>query len=435
MSNHVERTPSPRHWLVSPSELSTAEGALDRIRESVDHMVENGQQSYQAVTGVNSNFWETANHARPYTVMDGTLVIPVTGVLFNKFPYTYGFATGYDYIEQALLRGSADPAVDRIVLDIDSPGGMVMGCFELTDKIYAMRGSKPITAHVGGSGYSAAYAIASAADEIVMTRMSSVGSVGVVTTLMDISKALDKAGVKVTQVFAGKHKVDGNPFEPLPDSVKDRIQARIDKTYGIFVDTVARNRNISSEEVRATEALTFDVEEAIENKFADRRDSDVEDDQNEEGVLPVANNGEESMAHTETETPATETGTTETVVETATVETAAVDTARTEGAATERSRFAAVLASDEYAGREELAMHLLTNTDMDAATITGTLAVSAKSETAAPAPAAEAATPGAAFNSAMATTDNPDVASTEAPAELTSVQKNQNLLRQAREAI
>jgi len=336
-----------------------------------------------------------------------------------------------------------DGNVDRIMFDVDSPGGLVMGCFELTDKIFAMRGTKPMTAFVEGGGYSAAFAIASAADEIVMTRMSGVGSVGVVTTLMDMSKMLEKAGVKITQVFAGKHKVDGNPFEPLPEDVKMRIQSRIDRTYGIFVDTVARNRGISSDSVRSTEALTFTVEEAIENKFADRMDTDVDTDQNEVGITPVANDGEDSMAKP-SETP--KTTATAKPADTTTAEapdnTAALAAARADGAAAERTRFSAVLASDNYAGREDLAQHLLGNTDMTAEAIDATLATSApkvaettEAKETEVTPEATTETPGAEFNAAMATTDNPEVTTADTPEPKTKVEKNQAALAAARNAL
>src|SRR5574343_323197 len=79
---------------------------------------------------------------------------------------------------------------------------------------------------------------------------------------------MDDAGVKITFIYAGDHKVDGNPYEPLPEDVKNRMQARIDGLYDIFVSTVARNLGIAEEAVRATEALTYSAEEAVSIGFA-----------------------------------------------------------------------------------------------------------------------------------------------------------------------
>jgi len=77
-------------------------------------------------------------------------------------------------------------------------------------------------------------------------------------------------GIKLTLIYAGKHKVDGNAYEKLPDSVKGRIQERIDRIYGVFTSTVARNRGIDDNAVRATEALTFDAQDSTAQGFADR---------------------------------------------------------------------------------------------------------------------------------------------------------------------
>jgi ClpP class serine protease len=74
--------------------------------------------------------------------------------------------TGYDGIRQAFLTAMEDPDISGICLDIDSPGGEVAGCFDLVDVIYGARGKKPIHAILTESAYSAAYAIASAADRI-----------------------------------------------------------------------------------------------------------------------------------------------------------------------------------------------------------------------------------------------------------------------------
>ena len=118
--------------------------------------------------------------------------------------------------------------------------------------------------------YSAAFAIASSAHKISMTRSGGVGSVGVVTAHVDYSKMLNDFGVKVTFIFAGKHKVEGNAYEKLPAAAKARIQEKIDRIYGVFTGTVARNRKMDDQAVRATEALTYDASNAIDVGFADK---------------------------------------------------------------------------------------------------------------------------------------------------------------------
>jgi signal peptide peptidase SppA len=233
--------------------------------------IENDEVKTQA----SDSFWfaddDYRKAYRPYSVQNGILRIPVKGVLLNGFPWQLGsFATGYEYISAAMKRGIEDEDVKGIALIIDSPGGMVAGNFDLSDRMFGMRGKKPIKAFAAESAYSAAYSIASAADEIVVTRSGGVGSVGVVTMHVDFSEALSKEGVKVTYIYAGKHKVDGNPYEPLPEGVRARIRERIDASYDEFVGIVARNRGIEEKAVRKTEASIFDAKAALEVKFADR---------------------------------------------------------------------------------------------------------------------------------------------------------------------
>ncbi len=118
----------------------------------------------------------------------------------------------------------ADPDIGRVILDVDSPGGQVGGVEELAREIYQARGQKPVTAIANGLAASAAYWIATAADEFVVTPSGQVGSIGVFGMHQDVSAALEKDGVKVTMVSAGKYKTEGNPFEPLTDEARAAMQ-------------------------------------------------------------------------------------------------------------------------------------------------------------------------------------------------------------------
>jgi signal peptide peptidase SppA len=320
--------------------------------------------------------WEA--RYKPYVVTNGVLQIPVVGVLMNRFGYQFGrYATGYTYIQKAFERGMADPAVRGIAFVIDSPGGEVAGNFELVDKLFAARGEKPVRAFAADHAYSAAYSIASAADKISMTRSGGVGSIGVVTMHVDYSEAMKDAGVKVTFIYAGKHKVDGNAYEKLPDAVKARIQARIDRTYGIFTSTVARNRGMDEQAVRDTEALTYGAEEALEIGLADSVGVF------EEALEAFANEvstatGEDSM---KTEQTAAE-GISQAAHD------AAVTAARNEGMAAGRKaasdRMTAIMGLDNAKGREKHALKMALTTDLSAEQVDGLLADFPKAEAAAP---------------------------------------------------
>lgn len=197
--------------------------------------------------------------ASGYDVVSGVAVIPIAGTLVQKLGTLQPFSgmTGYDGIRQNFMLALDDPAVRAIVLDIDSPGGEVAGCFDLVDTIYAARGSKPIWAILDEAAYSAAYAIASAADRITVPRTGGVGSVGVIWMHVDWSKALTGAGLAVTFVQYGARKSDGAAEKPLAPEALERFQGDIDAMGELFVATVARNRGIGAQTVRDTQASTF----------------------------------------------------------------------------------------------------------------------------------------------------------------------------------
>lgn len=354
---------------------------------------------------------------RPYNVSAGILQIPVKGALLNSFPYAYpdGRATGYEYISKALDRGLADPEVKGIALVINSPGGMVAGNFDLADKIFAARSVKPIQAFVNEDAYSAAYSLASSADKITVARTGGTGSIGVVTAHMDMSKLADDIGIKVTFIHAGKHKVDGNPYEPLPKEVKARIQSEIDSLYSIFVATVARNRGIDEDTIRGTEALTYGATESLSIGLADEIGS-IEDSLVAFAAELNIQQGDKNMS-TEKKDAAT--------FDQATLDAARAEAraegqkeGRIEGITAERSRIASIMKLDESTNRRDAAFNIAVTTDMSVEqtkTLLATLPES-KAET------AEAKSANSAlFNSAMAASGNPELGSSEPAAEVSPV--------------
>lgn len=338
--------------LVSPEHQASFEGCMSALAKLPDLP--------KMMTDMASDeFWyrpdDWRSFYRPYLVKDGILTIPVKGVLLHDFPWQIGsWATGYRYIEKALERGLEDASVRGIILHCHSPGGDVAGCFEVVDKIFAARGRKPIRAFAHEAAYSAAYAIASAASKIVVSRTGGVGSIGVVTAHFDVSKMLDDIGYKITFIHFGKHKVDGNPYEPLPDEVKARIQARIDGLGQVFVASVARNRRMEEQAVRDTEALTYSADEALSIGLADS--IGPLDDAVAEFSADLSNpEGDEQMAdYTQAQL--------DEAVASATANSTTAGKAA--GVQEERGRITAILASDEGKKRPKAALSAALKTDM-----------------------------------------------------------------------
>ena len=144
----------------------------------------------------------------------------------------------------------ATPAIGAIVIDADTPGGTVSGVPELADMIFKARGSKPIVAVSNATMASAGYWIGSQADQLVVTPSGEVGSIGVWSMHTDMSGMLEKGGVDVTLISAGKHKTEMNPYGPLDEEAKAYEQGVVDRYHGMFVDAVARGRGVSAAAVR-----------------------------------------------------------------------------------------------------------------------------------------------------------------------------------------
>ena len=184
-----------------------------------------------------------------YTVRDGIAWIQIHRSFLR--PRTY------ERIRKQVEQAVGAQNVRGILLDIDSPGGEVAGLFDLADFIFESRGPKPIWAIANDDAFSAAYAIASAADRVAVTRTGGVGSIGVIAIHYDYSAMDERIGVKATPVYSGERKIDYIDTEPLGDVAKQLLQTEVDRLRELFVETVARNRDQSPEAIRDTEAGVF----------------------------------------------------------------------------------------------------------------------------------------------------------------------------------
>ena len=261
-------------WAILPAKLRqivqliqahTAGDAMtpERARAMLDGPHAEEQHDYQAA------------HAKQVSGGGSVAVIPVLGTITQRATMLSEFSGGAttDSIARTFRAAVADDSVGSIVLDIDSPGGGVFGVEELAAEIRAARGGDTrIVAVANSLAASAAYWIASAADEVVITPSGEIGSIGVFAVHEDASKMLEEQGVEVTLISAGKFKTEGNPFEALSDEARDAIQARVDAYYDAFVKAVAKGRGASTREVRSGfgEGRVVGAKDAVAFGMADR---------------------------------------------------------------------------------------------------------------------------------------------------------------------
>lgn len=205
----------------------------------------------------------------------GVEVIPVHGVLVSRGAHLNPCETmtSYEGLRSQINRAVADPMVERIVLDIDSPGGSAVGAFELAADIRAATASKPITGLVNYMAYSGGYLIASACSDIIVSQTSGVGSIGVIASHLDRSKLEEGMGVKITTVYRGAHKNDLTPHAPLSEQSLNVLEEIVEESYQMFVSAVADYRNLSTASVMATEAGLYRGKAAISAGLADRLES------------------------------------------------------------------------------------------------------------------------------------------------------------------
>jgi len=198
-------------------------------------------------------------------------VVPIHGTLVRR---TIGLEaesglTSYAAIASQIDAALASPDVDAILLDVDSPGGESGGVFDLADRIRAAAQVKPVWAVANDMAFSAAYALASAATKVFVSRTGGVGSIGVIAMHVDQSEKDAQDGVRYTAVFAGDRKNDLNPHEPISDEAHAFLKAEVNRVYGLFVETVARHRGIEPSAVRDTEAGLFFGQAAVAIGLAD----------------------------------------------------------------------------------------------------------------------------------------------------------------------
>lgn len=308
----------------------------------------------------------------------GIAVIPAVGTLVQRTGGMQPFSgmVPYAYIGRKLEAALADHEVKAVLLEIDSYGGEVNGCFELAEQIIKARAIKPVWAHANEAAYSAGYALACAASKLYLPNTAGVGSVGVIALHVDESKYDARVGLAYTYIYAGARKKDGNSHEPLSERARTDVQDEIDRLYGIFVAHVAAARGLDPENVIATEAASINPDQALKFEFADgvlTFDETVQaleagiSKTNQIYFLPGAGSSaqqpgkEKSMSNVK-QADTQFTAEQETVIA-ARVD-AAVNAARAEERKAERERFQGILKHAEAADRGTLALSLALDSDM-----------------------------------------------------------------------
>lgn len=230
----------------------------------------------------NSDVEAARRPGRPRQIRGSIVSIPLSGILApvgGLLAALFGIPDPVSLFRSRLQQAAADPEVGAIVLNINSPGGVVSNIPETAAEVRAVRDSgKQVIAVANTQAASAAYWIGAQADEFVVSPSADAGSIGVYATHQDLSGRAEQLGVKVTLVSAGKYKISGNPYEPLTEEARALIQEDVDTYYDMFTADVAAGRakalgkKLSAQDVKDGfgEGRSLTAQAAVAAGLADR---------------------------------------------------------------------------------------------------------------------------------------------------------------------
>ena len=207
-----------------------------------------------------------------YDVVDGKAILDVTDVLtpdLNLFSLLFGGTSTKQLISDAVA-AMEDPSVNELIFRFNTPGGTVTGMFEALQALSQMKGQKPMIGIAEGMVASAGYLLATAMDRLyISSNTVQVGSIGVIWSHKDMSRALESAGIKVTDISSGGLKGIGSPYRPMTDVEKAIVQADVQEVAGMFFDAVSAARGISVDNITALQGGVLRGRKAIEAGLVD----------------------------------------------------------------------------------------------------------------------------------------------------------------------
>lgn len=267
---HIIQAVFSEPWLIQPETHAV-------IRELVQTKLIDGSPAEFFARDPGKGLCGEAVAVPEMEVMDnGIALIPVGGVMGRKLS---AFERGSGAVDTLDVSAELHEAlgldeVESIVLDIDSPGGMVNGTPELADLVAKVNRTKPVYAFTGGTMASAAYYIAAGAKQIFSTSSANIGSIGVYLPWIDSSGAFYQKGLQVDLIKSGKFKGAGFPGTSLTPEQRAHLQNRVDSIAAKFKDHVQASRQVSDESMQGQ---VFSASEAFERGLIDGQVSDLQE--------------------------------------------------------------------------------------------------------------------------------------------------------------
>ena len=186
---------------------------------------------------------------------DKIAVLPVSGEISaatSQGLLSAGSSATPGALQSQLDQAAGDSSVKAVILEVNSPGGSVVASDEMHDAIldFKRQTGKPVVVSMQDLAASGGYYISTAADDIVANKSTFTGSIGVILSLLNYSKAAEKYGIKQNAITSGKFKEIGSPWKDLSPQEKDILQGLVDDSYNQFVGVVAKGRDLPEDKVR-----------------------------------------------------------------------------------------------------------------------------------------------------------------------------------------
>lgn len=198
-------------------------------------------------------------------------VIPIYGEITledsNGFFSINQIASTNTIVEQ-IKKAQNDATIKGVIFEINSPGGTVVASGEIANAIKKL--NKPKVAWIREVGASGAYWAASSTDKIIADPMSITGSIGVLGSYIGFSGLMQKYGVTYEEFNGGKYKDLGSPYTNITNDERVLLQSKINMIHEYFINSVAKNRNMSVENMKKLADGSFYLGlEAKENGLID----------------------------------------------------------------------------------------------------------------------------------------------------------------------
>jgi signal peptide peptidase SppA len=232
-------------WAIEPSKLEDIVAFLEARASGIIPSEDEIQSRFKVES-------QTADEDDEPKIIDGVQVVDVFGTLAPRMNLMARFSggTSTQKLAKELQAAGVNDAVETVILRIDSPGGAASFTPEAAAAVRDLASKKRVVASATNQMASGAYWIGAAADEVIASPSTTVGSIGVYTILQNVKEQADRAGVKFDVFRAGDLKAAGNPYEELTESRKASIQKQVDDIYTNFIGDIASFRDVSISTVK-----------------------------------------------------------------------------------------------------------------------------------------------------------------------------------------